>query len=205
MRVKKWLAGQEHETLATLAAVLFLRDSNGRRARAERWSELHSVQAPFDREDGWLVPGGSEAVWLYEEAERAYVYGLFLATLHCAHAACERVLAACLLDYERQLDKNWRRWGLGSLTTAAFEMGLIDEDLKQGLERVTRNRKVSAHFKPPITRDSVVWRAYTSAPDGLFTEQDLDQVLHDDALAALEVATELLRGDQGFAQLGSRH
>ena len=66
-RVLAWLADQEHETADTFRAMLFVRDNLGRAARAERWMELRTVQAPFDREH-WLIPGGSEAVWLYEEA-----------------------------------------------------------------------------------------------------------------------------------------
>ena len=54
--------------------------SRTRTARAKRCLELRAVQAPYDRAF-WLVPGGEEAVWLYDEADRAFVDGLFLASL----------------------------------------------------------------------------------------------------------------------------
>lgn len=50
---------------------------------------------------------------LCEQAEAAFVYGLFLASLLCSHAACERVLGACLEEDGDSLDKGWTRWGLG--------------------------------------------------------------------------------------------
>jgi hypothetical protein len=199
-RVERWLAEQEQESAEVLAA-LILRDSTTIEERAKRWSELRAIQAPYHQANGWLVPGGSEAIWLYDEAERAFIDGLFLAALLCAHAACERVLAGCLLGYDERLDKNRRRWGLGPLTAAAFKYGLIDEDLRNGLEQVTELRKISAHFKPPMEPKSVVVRTYRGLEAGSELSEDaLESTLRSDARTALEIATWLMRGDQGFAR-----
>jgi hypothetical protein len=202
-RISRWLADQTEETEDVFEAALFLRDHNSRGDRAARWLTVRQVQAPFDTEWGWLITGGSEAVWLYDEAERAFVSGLFLASLLCAHAACERALAGCLQVYEDRLDRRWRRWGLGPLTRTALELGLIDPPLGARLDQVTELRKVSAHYKPPLMPNSVHMRALTQLPDdfGLSDEDALDEILYEDALLALEVATELLRGDQGFARV----
>jgi hypothetical protein len=94
-------------------------------------------------------------------------------------------------------------WGLGKLVPAAFDLGLIDEPLKNRLLHVSELRKVSAHFKPPLTPNSVARRAaqlFELHPE-LETEEGLDSVLRKDALKALEASTELLRGDQGFARV----
>ncbi|MFG2021981.1 hypothetical protein [Actinomadura geliboluensis] len=202
-RIARWLREQEQETPEVLAAILILRDVRSRAERTQRWAEIRSIQAPFHREHGWLIPGGAEVSWLYDEAERAFIDGLFLATLLCAHAACERALAGCLLRYEEELDRNWLRWGLGPLTKAAFERGLIDEQMKQDLQQVTELRKVSAHYKFPLEPNSVSRRAYEEfAETSTSSDEDaLDAVLRRDALTSFRVATELLRGDQGFARL----
>lgn len=201
-RLATWLEVQEEVTADVLTATLFLQDSRSRRERVERWAEVRSIQAPYDREEGWLVTGGDEAIWLYEESCRSYVNGMFLAALLCAHAACERVLAGCLLFYEDQLEKNWIMWGLGRLIVAAFERGLIDQRMKDNLDQVTEVRKVSAHYKHPITTpNSVSRRALRALGDDATIEDALDGVLKQDACLAVRTATELLRGDQGFYRL----
>jgi hypothetical protein len=94
-------------------------------------------------------------------------------------------------------------WGLGRLVPAAFDLGLIEEGLKDRLLQVSELRKVSAHFKPPMEPNSIMSRAFETfrlQPD-LDTEDGLDSLLAGDALTALKAATELLRGDQGFSRV----
>jgi hypothetical protein len=202
-RVSAWLEDRDEETEEVITAQLFLADYESRRDRARRWLEVWAVQRPFERADGWLIPGGAEADWLYEEACHSYVNGMYMAALLCAHASCERVLAGCLNWYEDRLKKGWTMWGLGRLVPTAFDLGLIDEPLKERLLQISELRKVSAHFKPPLTPNSVASRAthlFVQHPE-LETEEGFDNVLRQDALKALEASTELLRGDQGFARV----
>jgi hypothetical protein len=181
---------------------LFLADGESRRRRAIRWLQLSSVQNEFEKESGWLIPCGVEPVWLYREACNSYINGMYLAALLCAHAACERVLAGCLLAYEESLPKGWRMWGLGKMIPVASERSLIDPPLKGRLEAISEPRKVSAHFKPPMTTNSVVNRVSQLYDDHAYhpLEDRLDNLLKTDALIALGTATELLHGDQGFAR-----
>lgn len=199
-RVEAWFQEQEHDTADTRTAALFLRDQRTRRARAARWGQVQELQAPFASSWGWLFPGGSEGLWLYHEAERAYVEGFPLAALLCAHAASERVLAGCLQGYEDELDKRWRLWGLGPLVKEAFQRGLIDEPLRDKLMEVNEVRKVSAHFKPPLEPNSLHVRAIrrADAKPELGDEDALDEIAEADALLAIGAATELMRGEQGF-------
>lgn len=93
-------------------------------------------------------------------------------------------------------------WGLGLLVPAAFDLGLIDEGLKDRLLQVSELRKVSAHFKPPMSPNSIMRRTietFDLRPE-LETDDGLDSLLGRDALAALDVTTELLRGEQGFSR-----
>lgn len=193
-RVVSWLREEEDETFGFFQATVYLQDRDALDERAERWRELRDVQAPYDQ-DHWLVPGGPECVWLYQEAESAFILGLFLSSLLCSHASCERVLAACLQEYEDDLDKRWPHWGLGPLAKSAHELQLIDDDLLTSLDQLTEARKVSAHFKPPVEPAAVEWRAYHAGVTR-------DQVLYQDALSGMSVATRLLRGDQGFKRVG---
>jgi hypothetical protein len=97
-RVKRWLDEQDGESDEILAGHLVLADAESRLRRTQRWRELRAIQAPYDSDWGWLVNGGSEAAWLYDEAARCFVSGYYLAALLCAHAACERALAATPLS-----------------------------------------------------------------------------------------------------------
>jgi hypothetical protein len=203
-RVSAWLQYQAAETEDVVSGQLFLADADSRRDRAARWIEVHAIQARFARDSGSLVPGGIEAVWLYEEACRSYMHGMYMAALLCAHSSCERVLAGCLNWYEDRLPKGWAMWGLGRLVPAAFDLGLIDEALKDRLLQVSELRKVSAHFKSPMAPNSIMTRALVAfqlRPE-LETEDGLDYLLARDALAALDATTELLRGEQGFSRVG---
>jgi hypothetical protein len=202
-RIMAWLRTQEAETIETVVATLFLADGESRRRRAERWFQIRSTQACYDRDEGWLIPGGMEAFWLYEEACRSYTNGMYLAALLCAHSACERVLAGCLLSFEAQLPPRWQMWGLGNLVPEAFRLGLIDQPLKDKLHQVSELRKVSAHFKPPLASNSVA-RRVAQLSDGQLSisgEDEFDTILRADAMLAIETSTELLRGDQGFSRV----
>ena len=105
--------------------------------------------------------------------------------------------------YPEQPDKNWLRWGLGPLAKAAYERDLIDSALRDDLAQVTEVRKVSAHFKPPLTPNTVMLRAFDRAETSTAQSDDelLDEVLQDDAMFALKVATKLIRGNQGLSRV----
>ncbi len=51
-RVIAWLRAQEAETIETIAAILSLMDGESRWSRAERWFEIRTVQAPYERDEG---------------------------------------------------------------------------------------------------------------------------------------------------------
>jgi len=200
-RVIAWLKTQEVETIETITATLFLMDGESRRSRAERWVEIRSVQVPYDRDEGFPIMGGPEAIWLYDEACHSYAESMYLAALLCAHSACERELAGCLEFFEAQLPPRWQTWGLGKLVSEASRLGLIDQTLRDKLYEVSELRKVSAHFKPPQTPNSIIRRAGQFPAEKLWrNEEDSSYfgVMRVDALLAIETSTELLRGNQGL-------
>jgi hypothetical protein len=204
-RVAIWLSqlDETEETEDTVVANLYISDSRSRRRRAKRWLQIQAVKASLYRKGGWLMPGGMEASWLYDESCYSYVDGAYLAALLCAHASCERTLAGCLVSYEERLPKGWSMWGLGKLIPKAYELGLIDEPLRDQLHRLGDLRKVSAHFKPPLEPNSVTSRALREVVTDrdVENEDEYDALLRTDALMAIKITTELLLGDQGFARV----
>jgi len=194
---------ETEETEGSVVAGLYISDNRSRRRRATRWLQVQAIKAPFYREGGWLIPGGMEASWLYEESCFSYVSGAYLAALLCAHASCERVLAGCLISYEERLPKGWSMWGLGKLAPKAHELGLIDEPMRVQLHHLGDLRKVSAHFKPPLEPNSVASRALRQVVNDrdIENEDEFDALLRTDALMAIKITTELLHGDEGFARV----
>jgi hypothetical protein len=200
-KIMDWLDSQNEETPDTLTAALFLVDNESRRRRAERWFEVRCVQAPYDSDSGWLVHGGVEVIWLYDEACRSYINGAYFSTLLCAHAACERVLAGCLYPYRDELDKNWLMWGLGKLMVAAKQRGIIDVETLGELDKLNQIRKVSAHYKPFLDTSISVQRRAIRVLEN-YPDQDEDEVIDNitrsDALVGLRVASFLSRGNLSF-------
>jgi hypothetical protein len=82
----------------------------------------------------------------------------------------------------------------------AFARGLIGPALRDDLERLAELRKVTAHYKPPLTPNTVRLRAYDrAAVSSAETAEDLlDEVVHGDARFALRVATELILGEEAM-------
>lgn len=200
-RLRQWLNHKDEETTDALTAILFIGDSDSRRHRADRWSEILGIQAPYTYDPAWMVSGGIEAVWLYNEAWRDYLNGAYFSTLICAHAACERELAGCLYPYREDLERGWLMWGLGKLIPATLERKIIDKQTSKELMRLNEIRKVSAHFKPPYDiPNSVENRALghfaSSQPSDY--EDVLNNMIRSDALFAIRVATFVVRGNLGF-------
>jgi hypothetical protein len=201
-RAQRWLAehGQE-ESLDTVIASLVLVDASARKDRARRWLQVRAVQEAFYSPHGWLITGGPEALWLYEETVRCYVHGLYVAAIVCGHGACERATAGAL-DFADFSAKGWERWGLPPLAKAAVERDIISRRLYQELIRLSEVRKVTAHYKPPLEPHSVMRRALDQPTAASATEDELlGGILQEDALLAVRLATVLIRGQPGFRRV----
>lgn len=205
-RLSAWLASQDAESPDVLTATLFLTDNDSRRRRANRWSEIRYIQMPYDSESGWLVSGGVEVAWLYDEACRGYINGSYFSALLCAHAACERALAGILSTYRDELEKGWLTWGLGKLINAAKERKVVDDQTLKDLSRLSEIRKVSAHYKEYMDAPMSVHRraiGILQNDPSLDDEEVIDNIARLDALFGIELATVMVRGNLGFG--GSRY
>lgn len=202
-RISTWLEHQEEETPEMYSALLLLADNESRQRRARRWNEIRGIQSPYEGGSGWLISGGIEVSWLYDEACRDYINGAYFSALLCAHAACERELAGSLSPYREELPKGWMYWGLGKLIPHAAGRHLISPAMRVDLEKLTEVRKVSAHFKEAHkTPTAVPWRANLLLSNDPQIEYDdaVDSILKFDALFAIQIATKVARGNLGFSR-----
>lgn len=200
-RLSIWLKKQDEETPEVYAALLLLADNDSRARRSRRWEEVRAIQAPYDSPSGWLLSGGVEVSWLYDEACRDYINGAYFSALLCAHAACERELAGFLFPYKEELPNGWLWWGLGKLIPQAANRGLIDDQLRDDLSKLTETRKVSAHYKVAHeTENSVQRRALSllSIHSDLEDEAAIDSIARSDAIFSIQVATTIVRSNLGF-------
>lgn len=191
-RVELWLATQPEDfaDLDGFSARLYLDDSDTRLQRAKRWFEIQEIDARCTYKWGVLLHGGTETSWLLGEAAHGLVQGLWLSSLLCSHAACERHLAGILAFDEHSLPNSWRGWGLGRLVQAAQQRGIVPSDLWEPLGTLNEVRKVSAHFKPPLHGGSLMNRAQAVEDSNLL--RSALELAEADAFAAYETARSLV-------------
>jgi hypothetical protein len=138
--------------------------------------------------------GWPEGLWLLEEGEQCYVLGQFVASLLCAHACCERTLAA-YLELFGSLGRRLANAGLGPVAAAARERGLITSDLFDRLISVNEIRKVMAHFKSPTAPYAAVMRlGAMDAGHVVDADAAFQSLLAEDAETALRAAMEISMG-----------
>ncbi len=188
----EWLESiSEPWGLASLVAVLQVEDEETREVRAERRHWIWHLQNRLS-EDGFGMVGGAEVVWLYYESLRCYIAQNDVAAILCAHALCERALAA-FLEMRDALDERLARAGLGPVAAAAHAAGLIDEPLLQDLKVINETRKVIAHFRLPFDPHSVHARLIAAHPNAN-EAFDVESMIKSDAEAALTAATRVIVG-----------
>ena len=190
--VELWLArnNESGDDLNLVAAQLYLTDAETRLVRARRWLLVREINERCTHEWGVLLHGGTESVWLLDEAAQAVVDGLWLTSLLSSHSASERHLAGILSLDEESLPRSWTRWGLGRLLEEAEKRGIVPRDLQEPLSAMNEARKASAHFKPPLHNGSLMRRAMSR--DRHITVESVEQVAEEDALAAYETARSLV-------------
>jgi hypothetical protein len=191
-RVELWLSSQQNgdHDPDVVSARLYLRDNDTRVERARRWIRVREIHERCTHNWGVLVHGGTETIWLLDEAAHALAEGLWLASLLCSHSACERHLAGILSFDEDSLPRSWRSWGLGRMLEATRHRDIVPPDLWEPLEALNEARKVSAHFKPPLHNGSLMRRAQAmEQPDMLRSAERLAEA---DAFAAYETSRSLV-------------
>jgi hypothetical protein len=90
-------------------------------------------------DEGLLLVGGEEAGLLLAATVDSFVAGVWVATILCAQATSERVLAAIvslreLPGYGFEGPRGWEGWGLGRLIRHVLQQGWIPADLLDDVE-----------------------------------------------------------------------
>lgn len=106
-------------------------------------------------ENGLLLVGGEEATLLWEATVDSFVSGVWVATILCAQATCERVIAALvslreLPGYGIQDPRGWESWGLGRLIKHVRQQGWVSSDLLDDVEVLCEARKPYGHWRRPL-------------------------------------------------------
>lgn len=151
--------------------------------RPERVERLRLVIDEYGPEVDRLFHGGPISHWAFEEARRAYVYGLDLAAVLMAQVCVEHLLLGL-----------FKTGGRDDLDRATFERLLEearDDRLLTGeeydlFERLRQTRNPIAHPRSPVDESSVWVRALRS-------DQDYLDVLEQDARDAVTAILRLCR------------
>ena len=86
-----------------------------------------------------------EDSYLLSDAVLCYLNGADAGTIFCAHASCERDLAA-LIQASGSAPSGSERWGLGALVSHCADQGLMPSDLLDNLRILNDHRKTLYHY-----------------------------------------------------------
>lgn len=155
------------------------------------WSaDLDSVIREFPLITLAVAAGGFESGQFLLEALACYEGGLYLASLTCAHATCERELAGRVAHAGAIAPEGWERWGLGRLIQHARTQAWHSASTLELLEAVNEKRKTVYHFRELDAEGGLFWRTYADTGWHGFRDMraDLKEQLRMDALEAIRAA-----------------
>jgi hypothetical protein len=154
--------------------------------------ELRNLRARHD--EGMILLGGNEGNLLWEATVDAFVVGNWVATLLCAQATCERVLAALvslheLPGYGDATPKNWEKaWGLGKILGHVQAQGWVEPELLADVSRLSELRKPFGHWRRPLE-------------PGTPGRRVVDHLADDEFASPTELTSQLLADDAAFAAI----
>jgi hypothetical protein len=152
-------------------------------AREDRIERLQWLAANYPSSaNGFLVNGGWLSIQLLEEARYCFAYGQFTATTILGVALIERCLAAQFYAAGRN---DLERSSGANLLQEALTGGWISLDEFNHFHRVRRLRNPLVHFRRPLARDTVEYRAVQESAHP-------DEVVEGDAQKTLEAVFRVL-------------
>ena len=140
-------------------------DEASRPFRARR---LKTLLDEFGEPRHLVLPGGLASFMALEEARRAYLHGLDVATVLLAQTTLEHMLGGLL----RQLGHDGD-WGFSSILNLSRREGLITKAEFDLFDRLRVSRNPYVHAKPPLAEGTLGRRLATAddSPSAL-TEAD---------------------------------
>ncbi len=150
---------------------------------------------------GTVLIGGQEAGLLWQATVDAFVAGNWVATLLCAHATCERVLAGLVSLHELPghadpAPNGWESWGLGKLIGHVRRQGWIEPDVLDDVAALSERRKPFGHWRRPLDAGTPGRRMADSVMAGNDEPDELAmRLLAGDAHAAATTALRVYFGN----------
>lgn len=108
-----------------------------------------------DCPEGRILVGGEEAQLLWHTTVDSFAGGIWVATILCAQATCERALAGIvslreLPGYGIEAPKGWEKWGLGTIVKYVRKQGWVPADVLDDVEVLCEARKPYGHWRRPF-------------------------------------------------------
>ena len=173
----------------------------------ERIALLDEVYQPLRAgfPDGQMLVGGEEANLLWGATVDSFARGVWLGTLLCAQATCERTLAGIislreLPGYGMAAPKGWEKWGLGRIIDHIRQEGWVPAEVLDETAVLCEARKPYGHWRLPFD-PGTIGREVADALDAKGWEADptaiRERILSQKALHAALTALRLYFGDYG--------
>ena len=174
----------------------------------ERIALLDEVYQPLRTQfhEGQILVGGEEAQLLWEATVDCFAQGIWVATLLCAQATCERTLAGIISLGELpgagiSGPKGWERQGLGALLGHVRQYGHVPADVLDAVEELCETRKPYGHWRLPFD-PGTIGRAVADALMGGSSDDDAtairERILSQNALQGALAALRLYYGNYGW-------
>lgn len=125
-----------------------------REDQTERMEWLHNARP--EPEGGHVFHGGLTASNLYEEAQQAYLFGLFQTCTITSISVIEQELIGVL---HQAGDDDIKEEAAAAAIDEAADRNLISAEQKQVLHRIRKVRNPTAHFRLGVDDDSLPYRA----------------------------------------------
>lgn len=174
----------------------------------ERRTLLHEAYAAMGSEpEGRLLVGGEEATILWRSTIQCFVHGLWVPTILCAQATCERTLAGIvalreLPGYGATAPRGWERWGLGAIIKHVREQGWVPTDALDDVDRLCEARKPWGHWRLPFDVGTIGWQVADTLDEAGGWGEDpaevREQILSREALRASTTTLRLYLGNYGM-------
>jgi hypothetical protein len=145
--------------------------------RPERARRLAILVEEFGSERGLMFTGGLASALAWEEARRAYLQGLDIATVLLTQGTVEHLLAGQL----RMAGHN-RRWSSSEILRMAAKERLISEEEWRLFDRLRRIRNPYVHPRAPLSEGTIEARSEDGGP---YTLMEADSTLAIKALLRL--------------------
>lgn len=154
--------------LSELMAWLAEDDDASRPFRARR---LKTLLEEFGEPRHLLLPGGLVSSLTFEEARRAYLHGLDVATVLLAQTTLEHMLGGLL----RQVGHDGN-WGFSEILNRSRREGLITEAEFDLFDRLRVARNPYVHAKPPLA-EGTLGRRLATTDDSPYALTEADATL----------------------------